>query len=139
MPTLKTLTPLSTIKCIRRYTVSIESIKVKKKIIWTGDDFELHDLNAITASACDLVLTTCPLSALKYREKGYDSLVLHGEDGKINNSQNLKKEIDVLFFGVITHDRKEILDYIASEGVLLKNICQESYPEKILYSNILTC
>ena len=100
----------------------IESIKVKKKIIWTGDDFELHDLNAITASACDLVLTTCPLSALKYREKGYDSLVLHGEDGKINNSQNLKKEIDVLFFGVISHDRKEILDYIASEGILLKNI-----------------
>ena len=100
----------------------IESIKVKKKIIWTGDDHELHDLNAITASACDLVLTTCPLSALKYREKGYDSLVLHGEDGKINNSQNLKKEIDVLFFGVISHDRKEILDYIASEGILLKNI-----------------
>ena len=107
----------------------IESIKVKKKIIWTGDDFELHDLNAITASACDLVLTTCPLSALKYREKGYDSLVLHGEDGKINNSQNLKKEIDVLFFGVITHDRKEILDYIASEGILLKNI---GHPEHAL-------
>ena len=100
----------------------IESIKVKKKIIWTGDDFELHDLNAITASACDLVLTHCPLSALKYREKGYDSLVLHGEDGTINNSQNLKKEIDVLFFGAISHDRKEILDYIASEGILLKNI-----------------
>ena len=59
---------------------------LKKKILWTGDDFELHEINSITASACDLVLTACPLSALKYKEKGYDSLYLHGEDGKINNS-----------------------------------------------------
>ena len=100
----------------------IENINVKKKILWTGDDFELHEIISITASACDLVLTACPLSALKYKEKGYDSLYLHGEDGKINNSQELKKEIDVLFFGNITPKRKEILDYIIGEGILLKNI-----------------
>ena len=94
--------------------------------MWTGDDFELHEINSITASACDLVLTTCPLSALKYREKGYDSLVLHGEYGKINNNQNLKKEIDVLFFGNITPDRKDILDYITKEGINLKNVGHES-------------
>jgi|TARA_Y100000310_G_C20667253_1_gene808268 hypothetical protein len=104
----------------------IENINVKKKILWTGDDFELHEINSITASACDLVLTTCPLSALKYREKGYDSLVLHGEYGKINNNQNLKKEIDVLFFGNITPDRKDILDYITKEGINLKNVGHES-------------
>ena len=108
----------------------IKNIKAQKKILWTGDDFELHEINSITASACDLVLTTCPLSALKYREKGYNSLVLHGEDGKISNSQDFKKEIDVLFFGVLTPDRKETIDYIEKEGILLKNIGhEESTPQ----------
>jgi len=40
----------------------IKSINSTKKILITGDDFELHDINAITASACDLVLSHCPLS-----------------------------------------------------------------------------
>ena len=44
----------------------IKNIICKKKILVTGDDFELHDMNAITAGACDLVLSHCPLSVLKY-------------------------------------------------------------------------
>ncbi len=115
----------------------IENIDVEKKILWTGDDFELHEINSITASACDLVLTTCPLSALKYREKGYDSLVLHGEDGKINNNQDLKKEIDVLFFGAVTPERKEILDYIVGRGILLKNIGHEEHASQLPKDELL--
>ena len=103
----------------------IEKINAKKKILWTGDDFELHEMNAITASACDIVLSHCPLSVLKYREKGYRSYILHGEDGTVRNNENAKKEVDVLFFGVITPDRKEFLDYIAKEGIALKNIGHE--------------
>ena len=115
----------------------IEDINVKKKILWTGDDFELHGINSITASACDLVLTACPLSVLKYKEKGYDSLYLHGEDGKINNSQELKKEIDVLFFGNITPKRKEILDYIIGEGIFLKNIGHEEHAPQLPRDELL--
>jgi len=43
----------------------IQKISCKKKILITGDDFELHEMNAITASSCDIVLTGCPLSKLK--------------------------------------------------------------------------
>ena len=100
----------------------IEKINSEKKILWTGDDFELHEMNAITASSCDLVLSHCPLSVLKYREKGYKAHVLHGIDGKINKGNDNKKEIDVLFFGNLTPDRKEILDYIIKEGISLKNV-----------------
>ena len=105
----------------------IKKINCEKKILWTGDDFELHEMNAITASSCDLVLSHCPLSVLKYREKGYKAYVLHGEECKINKNNDNKKEIDVLFFGNLTPDRKEILDYIAKEGISLKNVGHEDH------------
>ena len=44
-----------------------------KKILVTYDDYALHEMNAITANACDLVLSQCPLSVLKYKEKGYEA------------------------------------------------------------------
>ena len=102
----------------------INKIDCKKKILITGDDSELHEINSITASACDLVLSACPLSVFKYREKGYESLLIHFESGKINNS-NREKEIDVLFFGALTVDRKKFLDHVEKEGINLKNIGHE--------------
>ena len=103
----------------------IQKIKAKKKIIWTGDDFELHSMNAITASECDLILSTCPLSVLKYKEKGYQAYLTHGEKGEIINNSQIKKEIDVLFFGALTEDRKVFLNYISSKGINLKNVGHE--------------
>ena len=103
----------------------IEKINCKKKILFTGDDFELHEMNSITASACDLVLSCDPLSVLKYREKGYEAHYVDGENGKINKNNNKNKEIDVLFFGVLSPDRKEFLDYIVKEGIFLKNVGHE--------------
>ena len=70
----------------------IERINSEKKILWTGDDFELHEMNAITASACDIVLSHCPFSVLKYREKGYKAYMLHGEYGKTHNTNDIKKK-----------------------------------------------
>ena len=49
----------------------INKIKNVKKVLITFDDYDLHEPNAITASACDLVITGCPVSVLKYQEKGY--------------------------------------------------------------------
>ena len=105
----------------------IENINSKKKIIITGDDFELHNINAITASGCDLVLSHCPLSVLKYKEKGYESYIFHFERGSKNveGDKKVKKEIDVLFFGHLTPDRKEILEYITFKGIKLKNVGHE--------------
>ena len=104
----------------------INKINCKTKIIWTGDDFELHEMNAITASACDIVLSACPLSVLKYQEKGFDAFYLDGENTKLpkNKNENKKRDIDVLFFGDLkgTPYRKEFLNRIASSGIQIKNV-----------------
>ena len=108
----------------------IEKIKSKKKVLITGDDFELHELNSITASACDVVLSHCPLSVLKYKEKGYEAYNIQFEydpkDKLINQDYKNKKEIDVLFFGNLTSDRSEILSFIKEQGIALKNIGYET-------------
>ena len=93
----------------------------------TGDDFHLHELHSITASACDLVLSSDPLSVLKYREKGYEAEFFQFDFSKIENANDVKKDIDVLFYGHLTKDRKEILDYILSKGIKLKNVGHEGY------------
>ena len=117
----------------------INEIKCKKKILISGDDFELHEMNSITASSCDLVLTACPLSVLKYREKGYEANLIHFESGKINNN-DATKEIDVLFFGSLTDDRRDILNYISHNGVNLRNMGHDEkklgVPEKELLNLI---
>ena len=100
----------------------IKKINSKKKIFITGDDFEFHEFHSVTASACDLVLSQCPLSVLKYKEKGCEAYLSNMEFSKISNNNNDKKEIDVLFYGHITPDRRNILDYIVKEGINLKNI-----------------
>jgi len=103
----------------------IKKINSKKKIFITGDDFEFHEFHSVTASACDLVLSQCPLSVLKYKEKGCEAYLSNMEFSKIRNNNNDKKEIDVLFYGHITPDRRNILDYIVKEGINLKNIGHE--------------
>ena len=105
----------------------IQKINCKKKILITGDDFELHEMNAITASGCDIVLTGCPLSKFKYREKGYEAHFVNFENSKIKKSSVVKKEIDVLFFGHNTSERKTFLDYIVKEGINLKNVSHEAH------------
>ena len=103
----------------------IEQINSKKKIIMIGDDAGLHEFHSITASACDLVLNSDPLAVLKYSEKGYKALFFQFESTKLNKNNESKKEIDVLFYGHITSDRKGILDYITKEGISLKNVGHE--------------
>jgi len=101
----------------------IKKIKNVKKILMTFDDTALHEMNAITANACDLVVTHCPFSVLKYKEKGYEAhLMCLENDGNIFKNYNVKKEIDVLFFGKINPDRKEFLDFIAKSGISIKMV-----------------
>ena len=99
----------------------IDKIHGRKKILVTGDDTDQHEMNSITASACDLVLSHCPLSVLKFKEKGHEAHMINFEISNLKKSKN-QKDIDVLFFGVLTPDRKEFLDYIVNEGISLKNV-----------------
>ena len=101
----------------------IKKINNVKKILMTFDDFALHEMNAITANACDLVLSHCPFSVKKYEEKGYETFFMPCEsDGNILKNYNLKKEIDVLFFGDLTSDRKEFVDFVAESGISIKKV-----------------
>ena len=99
----------------------IDKIHGRKKILVTGDDTDQHEMNLITASACDLVLSHCPLSVLKFKEKGHEAHMINFEISNLKKNNN-QKEIDVLFFGNLTPDRKEFLDYIENEGISLKNV-----------------
>ena len=110
----------------------IEKIKCKKKVIMIGDDASLHEFHSITANACDLVLNSDPLAVLKYKEKGYEAKFFQFEFSRIGDNKVGKKEIDVLFYGNVTPDRKIFLDFIEKEGISLKivghnNIDSSSY------------
>jgi len=101
----------------------IKKIKTKKKILYVSDDFDVHEVNAITSQACDLVLTGCPVSVLKYEEKKINCFYLPLEgDNKILKNYNLKKDIDLLFFGAIKADRKIYLEKLQRENYNLKVI-----------------
>ena len=101
----------------------IKKINNVKKILMTFDDFALHEINAITANACDLVLSHCPFSVKKYEEKGYEAFFMPCEsDGNILKNYDLEKEIDVLFFGELTSYRQEFVDFIAESGISIKTV-----------------
>ena len=114
----------------------IEKINGKKKIIVTGDDFDQHEIHSITASACDLVLSHDPFSVLKFKEKGYEAHMINFENNDLKNVTK-QKEIDVLFFGHLTHDRTQFLEYISKEGISIKNVGHQGHVEGLSQDNLL--
>ena len=62
----------------------IKKSEAEKKILMTFDDAVFHEMNAITANVCNVVLSHCPLSVKKYEEKGYQAFFMPCEgDGNI--------------------------------------------------------
>ena len=114
----------------------IEKINGKKKILVTGDDTDQHEIHSVTASACDLVLSHCPLSVLKFKEKGHEAYMINFEISNLKNNRK-QKEIDVLFFGHVTPDRKEFLDYIANEGISLKNVGHHEHADGLSQDELI--
>jgi len=99
----------------------VNNIKNVKKVLITGDDYELHKLNSITATSCDLVLSSCPISVEKYKEKGHNAHYMPNEsDGNIFKKVDLKKDIEVIFFGRINSDRKEFFNFLNEKGISIK-------------------
>ena len=89
-----------------------------KKGLFLQDDYMYHYINRITASACDFVLTACPLSELKFKELGYKSLFLPVEaDGSIFQDLNQKKIYDVLFFGRVKNNRSDTINYLKENKI----------------------
>ena len=99
----------------------IRKISNIKKIMLTFDNYERQDLNLITSTSCDLVLSACPISAFKYGEIGCPAHFMPLEaDGNFYKNKSLPKEIDVLFFGKVNEDRKSYIDHIKDSGIKIK-------------------
>jgi len=93
--------------------------KVKKgMLIW--DDPMYHYTNRITASACDFILSGCPLSILKFQELGYTAKFLPVEtSGSIFKDLKEKKIYDVLFFGRQKNNRTKFISYLKENNIKL--------------------
>lgn len=88
------------------------------KGLFLGDDNEWHDVNKVNASKCDFVLTSCPISKLKFDEFGIRSLFVPIEaNGNIWKNYNLDKKIDILFFGREKKIRNIFLKNLEEKGI----------------------
>ena len=82
-----------------KFLATAIALSTSTKGICLFDDYMYHEVNLITAQACDFVLTTCPISAFKFKERGINSFftMLEG-DGNLFKKLNLKKKYDVFIF-----------------------------------------
>jgi hypothetical protein len=88
-----------------------------KKGFFLGDDSVWHQVNLITASACDFVLTD-PVSSFKFNELGISSIFSNVEGNEdIFKDYKYKKTIDVLFFGRDKTDRKVYLEILDKNNI----------------------
>tara|TARA_B110000285_G_C15049609_1_gene576258 strand:- start:115 stop:1287 length:1173 start_codon:yes stop_codon:yes gene_type:complete len=88
------------------------------KGIFLGDDNEWHDVNKINSFSCDFVLTACPISALRFKEYGVKTLFVPIEaNGNIWKDYNLKKDIDILFFGRTKKIRQQYFDLLLKNNI----------------------
>ena len=102
----------------KQYIESLSNEVVKIAVYF--DDILMHDFNAITSSAVDVVLVADPIAALKYREKGIASYYFPLESSAKFFKKCSKKSIDVLFFGDLEKaDRREWVSFLKSAGVSL--------------------
>jgi hypothetical protein len=88
-----------------------------KKGLFLGDDSVWHQVNLITASTCDFVLTD-PVSSFKYKELGINSIFSNVEGNEnIFKDYKCKKDIDVLFFGRNKTDREDYLTILENNDI----------------------
>ncbi len=89
-----------------------------KKGILVWDDMMYHYTNRITASACDFILSGCPLSTIKFQELGYEAIWLPVEsNSSIFHKLEEKKIYDVLFFGRKKNNRSNIIKFLKEKNI----------------------
>tara|TARA_S200000501_G_scaffold138211_2_gene130615 strand:- start:12381 stop:13535 length:1155 start_codon:yes stop_codon:yes gene_type:complete len=101
----------------------IKQTNFKKKYFFLTDDFDAHEINSQTALACDGIMTVCPISQLKYNEKNLNaSFYVVESDCELFKNHNLKKDIDILFFGAFKADRIKFLKDLENQNKKIKII-----------------
>ena len=67
----------------------ISKINCNKKILFLTDDYDMHEVNFISAKAFDFIFTACPISNYRYLEKGFDSYFVPLEANKFAKTEEL--------------------------------------------------
>ncbi len=97
--------------------------KDTKKGIFLGDDMVWHQLNLVTAQSCDFIFSSCPISALKFKEVGIESFFVPIEcDGNILKDYKLEKVHDVLHFGREKTNRSNYLEFLKKNNINVKSV-----------------
>ena len=88
-----------------------------KKGLFLGDDPEWHQVNLITASAFDFILTDA-VSVLKFKEMGIESCYCPIEaNEEIFKDYGLNKDINILFFGRTKPDSEKYLELLDKHNI----------------------
>lgn len=99
----------------------ITKINCSKKYLYLTDDFDMHEVNTLTALACDGIISGCPISVFKYKEKNLNAyFVIHESDERVYKNLNINKDIDVIFFGTLKADRINFIDKLKENKINLK-------------------
>ena len=99
----------------------IAKINLNKKYLYLTDDFDMHEVNTLTALACDGIISACPISVLKYKEKNLNACFApHETDERIYKNLNIQKDIDILFFGALKANRIEFINKLKKNKINIK-------------------
>ena len=98
----------------------ISKINCNKKILFLTDDYDMHEVNFISAKAFDFIFTACPISNYRYLEKGFDSYFVPLEANKnLFKKNTTDKKYDVSFFGANKSTRDEYITYLNKNNIIV--------------------
>lgn len=96
----------------------IKNISCLKKILFLTDDYDMHEVNFITAKIFDFVFTACPISNLRYLEKGYKSYFVPLESNKkLFKNFKIDKKLNVSFFGAKKSTREDYIQFLRENNI----------------------
>ena len=108
----------------------IQKINCNRKILFLTDDYDMHEVNFITAKAFDFIFTACPISNYRYLEKGFDSYFVPLESNKnLFKNNNLQKKYDVSFFGAKKSTREDYIKYLNKNKINVNLIGYDNAPD----------
>lgn len=108
----------------------IKNIDCTKKILFLTDDYDMHEVNFITAKIFDFVLTACPISNLRYLEKGFNSYFVPLESSKdFFKNFKLEKKFNISFFGAKKSTRADYIKFLRENNIDVKLMGYDNEPD----------
>ncbi len=108
----------------------IKKIYCKKKILFLTDDYDMHEVNFITAKTFDFVFTACPISNYRYLEKGFKSYFVPLEsNAKLFKNFKVDKKFNISFFGANKSTRDDYLKYLNENNIAVNLMGYHNEPD----------